>query len=85
MVELGVHGDVLQLRVRSPGGSPSRRPALDTEQVIRDRVDAFGGDLTVSCLADEAVVTATLPLNVPTDVVPALTGAEKSTVGGGRR
>ncbi|BFU44816.1 hypothetical protein [Krasilnikovia sp. MM14-A1004] len=60
----------LRLRVRARG-----RPTSDTEQIVRDRVDAFGGDLAVDGPVDATVVTATVPLRVPSEVpVPAGAG-----------
>ncbi|GAB1640624.1 sensor histidine kinase [Krasilnikovia sp. MM14-A1259] len=61
-VRLDLDGDRLRLRVGAPG-----RPGADTAQIIRDRVDAFGGDLAVSGPPDRTEVTATLPLRAPAD------------------
>ncbi|WP_412750763.1 sensor histidine kinase [Krasilnikovia sp. M28-CT-15] len=62
--------DRLRLRVRACG-----RPTSDTEQIVRDRVDAFGGDLAVDGPPAATVVTAALPLRVPSEgAVPAGAG-----------
>jgi signal transduction histidine kinase len=66
-VRLDLDGDRLLLRVHARD-----RPTADTTQIVRDRVDAFGGDLTVEGPAQRTVVSAWLPLRVRSDLpVPA--------------
>jgi signal transduction histidine kinase len=62
-VRLHQDGDRMRLRVRAPG-----RPSTDTEQIIRDRVEAFGGALDVEGPAQRTVVTAVLPLQAPSEL-----------------
>ncbi|MCU7727491.1 hypothetical protein ODJ79_27545 [Actinoplanes sp. KI2] len=56
-------GGRMRLQVRAPG-----RPTADTEQIIRDRVEAFGGALEVGGPAQWTVVSAVLPLVAPAEL-----------------
>jgi len=78
-VELTRRGDTLNMTVRSAMSTPCL-PTPDTEQLIRDRVDAVGGDVDVRCTARERFVALTLPDSNP----PVLGGSPPAIGAGGR-
>jgi hypothetical protein len=78
-VELTRRGDTLNMTVRSAMSTPCL-PTPDTEQLIRDRVDAVGGEVDVRCTARERFVALTLPDGNP----PVLGGSPPAIGAGGR-
>jgi hypothetical protein len=59
VVELTRRGPTLNVAVRSALPTPCL-PTSDTEQLVRDRVDAVGGDVEVCCTAHQRFVALTL-------------------------
>jgi hypothetical protein len=76
-VELTRRGAALDVTVRSALATPCL-PTPDTEQLVRDRVDAVGGGVEVRCTAAERFVVLTLP-----DDDPLALGAPAPAVGSG--
>jgi signal transduction histidine kinase len=65
-VVLDRRAGTVRLTVRSAGPTPCL-PTPGTEQLVRDRVEAFGGTVEIRCTADEKYVTVSLP---ETDTAP---------------